>query len=428
MGTYLDKTGLTKVWAKIKEHDDATLNAAKNYTDGLQTKLTDGTVVAGKATKDGSGNTISSTYVKKTDSIAAEKIYVYVTDTTTIGQFQSLEDFIYGVDDAITDIINSKGAANGIAPLNGSGKISTSYLPDSILGQVSYMGLFDASTSKATLSAGTIAQGEATRTLPTLSQFRVGNLDTSTYYTPTTGDYFIVNKAGTFDSIELNVGDWLIFNGGLAGWGKVDNTDAVSSVAGYTGAVTATQLANALQLGNITTDILTLKGYFTDGVANNAKNANYATNAGGATNANSALNDSDGNKIVDTYAKKTDIPTSLPASDVSAWAKAATKPTYTWSEITSKPTWIGSTKPTYTYTEVGAASSSHNHDTVYIKKTDTIDAEKIYIDENADWQYIEQPQGFGDFLVKTDAGLAAINNSVNSITALTEADINEVCV
>lgn len=32
-----------------------------------------------------------------------------------------------------------------------------------------------------------------------------------------------------------------------------------------------------------------------------------------------------------------DIPTTLPASDVSAWAKASTKPTYTWSEITNTP-------------------------------------------------------------------------------------------
>lgn len=38
----------------------------------------------------------------------------------------------------------------------------------------------------------------------------------------------------------------------------------------------------------------------------------------------------------------TDFPTSMPASDVSAWAKA-------------------STKPTYTYSEVGAAAASHNH-------------------------------------------------------------------
>ena len=34
----------------------------------------------------------------------------------------------------------------------------------------------------------------------------------------------------------------------------------------------------------------------------------------------------------------TDFPTSLPASDVYAWAKAASKPSYAWSEIGSKPT------------------------------------------------------------------------------------------
>ena len=86
-----------------------------------------------------------------------------------------------------------------------------------------------------------------------------------------------------------------------------------------------------------------------------------------------------------------DFPTSMPASDVSAWAKAASKPSYVWDEIGSKPTvftpdahthlkaqitdfptsmpasdvsaWAkASTKPGYTHTEVGAAAASHgNH-------------------------------------------------------------------
>lgn len=38
------------------------------------------------------------------------------------------------------------------------------------------------------------------------------------------------------------------------------------------------------------------------------------------------------------YAQKSDIPTSLPASDVYAWAKAVTKPTYNYSEIQNTPT------------------------------------------------------------------------------------------
>lgn len=39
-----------------------------------------------------------------------------------------------------------------------------------------------------------------------------------------------------------------------------------------------------------------------------------------------------------TKAQITDFPTSMPASDVYAWAKAATKPSYTWNEIGNKPT------------------------------------------------------------------------------------------
>jgi hypothetical protein len=34
-----------------------------------------------------------------------------------------------------------------------------------------------------------------------------------------------------------------------------------------------------------------------------------------------------------TFALKTEIPTTLPASDVSAWAKKSVKPTYTATEI-----------------------------------------------------------------------------------------------
>ena len=41
------------------------------------------------------------------------------------------------------------------------------------------------------------------------------------------------------------------------------------------------------------------------------------------------------------YSDLSGVPTSLPASDVWDWAKAAVKPTYTFSEITSKPTTLG---------------------------------------------------------------------------------------
>jgi hypothetical protein len=73
---------------------------------------------------------------------------------------------------------------------------------------------------------------------------------------------------------------------------------AVDSVAGKTGVVTLT--ASDVGLGNVT---------------NNAAVANLSgTNTGDQT-----------------------LPTSLPASDVYAWAKAATKPTYTYTEVGAQP-------------------------------------------------------------------------------------------
>lgn len=43
-----------------------------------------------------------------------------------------------------------------------------------------------------------------------------------------------------------------------------------------------------------------------------------------------------------TIALTSDIPTSLPASDVYAWAKASSKPSYSWSEIGGRPTTLSS--------------------------------------------------------------------------------------
>jgi len=57
----------------------------------------------------------------------------------------------------------------------------------------------------------------------------------------TKGYYYIVSVAGStnLDGItDWKIGDWAIFNGST--WDKVDNTDAVSSVNGYTGTVSLT--------------------------------------------------------------------------------------------------------------------------------------------------------------------------------------------
>jgi len=82
-----------------------------------------------------------------------------------------------------------------------------------VLGGAIYQSVWNASTNSPTLTSGT----------------------------GTKGYYYIVSVAGStnLDGItDWQVGDWAIFNGTT--WNKVDNTDAVSSVNGYTGAVSLT--------------------------------------------------------------------------------------------------------------------------------------------------------------------------------------------
>ena len=67
------------------------------------------------------------------------------------------------------------------------------------------------------------------------------NTPTLTSSVGTKGYYYIVDVAGSTNLngiTDWKIGDWAIFNGST--WDKVDNTDAVSSVNGFTGAVSLT--------------------------------------------------------------------------------------------------------------------------------------------------------------------------------------------
>lgn len=67
-----------------------------------------------------------------------------------------------------------------------------------------------------------------------------------------------------------------------------------------------------------------------DNTADSAKSVKYATSAGSAATASSASSV--------PWTGVSGRPSSMPASDVYAWAKASSKPSYSWSEISSKPT------------------------------------------------------------------------------------------
>lgn len=119
----------------------------------------------------------------------------------------------------------NKGVANGYASLDANAKILLSQIPDSVLGQVEYMGTWNASTNSPTLAATPVEKGI----------------------------FYVVNTAGTQFSTTFAVGDWIISNGTT--WDKVDNTDAVSSVAGRTGPVILTKSDVSLENVDNTSDI-----------------------------------------------------------------------------------------------------------------------------------------------------------------------------
>lgn len=105
------------------------------------------------------------------------------------------------------------GVANGVASLDSGGKVPVSELPAAVLGALSYQGTWDASTNTPTLTSST----------------------------GTKGYYYVVSVAGSTNLngiTDWKIGDWAVFNGSV--WQKIDNTDSVTSVNGYTGAVNLT--------------------------------------------------------------------------------------------------------------------------------------------------------------------------------------------
>jgi hypothetical protein len=150
--------------------------------------------VTGSVTFDGTANV---------DIVATVVDYSHNHNITDVVGLQSALDA--KIDDT------EKGAASGVATLDANGKVVMAQIPDSILGQLEYMGTHDFSTGTPT---------------PTQK-----------------GQYWIASVAGG----DYNVGDWAVYNG--TSFDKVDNTDAVASVAGKIGVVTLDK--NDVGLGNV---------------------------------------------------------------------------------------------------------------------------------------------------------------------------------
>ena len=133
----------------------------------------------------------------------------YVTDST------GLEIRALPIDTGvIANLLQRSEVGESVASLV-DGKVPTSQLPSAILGALSYQGTWDASTNSPAVPAATSSNK---------------------------GWYYVVSTAGTssVDGVaDWEIGDWVVSSG--TGWGKIDNSDKVSSVAGKTGVVTLTK-------------------------------------------------------------------------------------------------------------------------------------------------------------------------------------------
>ncbi|MEI6680612.1 MAG: hypothetical protein WCL21_18530 [Mariniphaga sp.] len=170
----------------------------------------------------GTGATTLTGYVKGNGTSAfTASSTVPSTDITGLGTMSTQNSNAISVTGGtmsgvtISDYIatTQKAVANGVASLDGSGTVPVSQLPAAVLGALSYQGTWNASTNTPTLASST----------------------------GTKGYYYVVNVAGTttLNGIsDWQIGDWAVYNG--SAWQKIDNTDAVTSVNGYTGTVVLT--------------------------------------------------------------------------------------------------------------------------------------------------------------------------------------------
>ena len=140
----------------------------------------------------------------------------YIIDNYTVNGYKISENPVLGkADIGLGNVTNDAqvkrsemGVQNGVATLDENGKVPTSQLPDAVLGNVRYMGVWDASLNEPLLENGNEEQN---------------------------GHYYIVSNPGTQFGYDFDSGDWVINSAGT--WSKVDNVDSVKSVNGQTGIV-----------------------------------------------------------------------------------------------------------------------------------------------------------------------------------------------
>lgn len=220
------------------------------------------------------GNTAKNNAYTGSDgelTVDTSKKTVVVHDGVTAGGSVLATESLVGTKINSTE----KAVANGVATLDVNGKVVLTQIPDSVLGKLEYMGTYS-------FSGG----------MPTATQ---------------KGQYWIASTDGNGYVTD----DWAVYNGST--FDKINNTDAVASVAGRTGNVVLTK--SDVGLNNV----------------DNTSDANKPV----STATQTALN------LKANIANPTFIGTvTAPTFSGSLSGNASTATNVAWSGVTSKPTTI----------------------------------------------------------------------------------------
>ena len=183
-------------WVLNKDVEISNVNDLQNQLNNRYIKSENDNLLNTKVDKETGKSLVEDTKVSDYDSHLVNIANPHNVTALQVGAYSKSEN---------DNLLDKK------ANLDINNKILLSEIPDSILGQLKYMGVWNFSSG-----------------LPTGAQ---------------KGNYWITSVSGN----GYEVGDWAVYNG--TSFDKVDNTDAVSSVAGRTGNVVLNK--NDVGLNNV---------------------------------------------------------------------------------------------------------------------------------------------------------------------------------
>ena len=163
-----------------------------------------------KAKLDGISETINKDVDDKIAEVK-ETIDNYTVNGYKISTNPSLDRNDIGLGNVTNDAQikrSEMGVSKGVATLGEDGKVPESQLPDSVLGNVKYQGVWDAVNN--------------------VPKLELNDFDSNGHY------YIAINKGSQF-GYDFDPGDWVINSNGR--WVKIDNVDSVKSVNGQIGIV-----------------------------------------------------------------------------------------------------------------------------------------------------------------------------------------------